>query len=377
MKVAIIHEMCVKIGGAEKVVQSFLKLYPDADLYSLILDEDKMEDFFGSRKIITPNISQRIYKLFKNQRFCLPFMSRAIESLDFSSYDLVIASSSGFAHGAITKPETKFIVYSHAPARYLWDYSNEYKKQIGFNEGIKSYFLNKLFLRLRIWDYMSSQRADKILANSENTKNRIKKYHRRNSQVLYPPIEVKRFQKTSLSLSLQGEKNKKNENYYIIISALTAFKRLDIAISGFNKLPNQNLVIIGKWEQSEELLWLVRGKNISFVWAQYWDDLVSFVQNSQGLIFPGEEDFGIVPVEVLAAGKPVFAFAKWGLLETVSAGITGEFFHDSEGSDFSSQFQEFNKNNLDGKYKSWACRNSAEKFSEANFLKKLTEIVWS
>lgn len=378
MKIAIVHEMCVKIWGAEKVVQSFLKQYPDADLYALMHDTDKMGDFFWGRKINTPAVTQRIYKLFKNQRLCLPFMPRAIESLDFSDYDVVIASSSWFAHGAITKPETKFIVYSHAPARYLWDFTNEYKKQIGFNEGIKSYFLNKLFLRLRIWDFMAGQRADTTLANSGNTQNRITKYHRKTSVVLYPPIETSRFQKAlkENELSNRSILDYKTKDYYIVISALTGFKRIDLAIAGFNEMPDKNLIIIWAWDLSIELKSQVNWGNIELVWPQYGDDLVFLVQNSMWLIFPGEEDFWMVPVEVLSAWRPVFALAKGWLLETVQPWVTWEFFSDTEGSDFVEKFKLFDKNNIENKYTSDNCVKSAEKFSEENFLKTLKDIVW-
>lgn len=374
MKIAILHEMCVKIGGAEKVVQALLWAYPEADLFTLILDTKRMGTFFGERQITTPGITQRIYSIFKNQRLCLPFMARGVESLDFSQYDVVIASSSGFAHGAITKPDTKFIVYSHAPARYLWDFTNEYKKQIGMQSGMKSYFLNKLFLQLRQWDYMAAQRADIILANSVNTKKRIQKYHRRESQVLYPPIEVARFQKADVSQSELLAPIVK-QNYYIIISALTGFKRIDVAIEWFNQMPDKKLFIIGAGEHREALENQVQWENIQFLWAMYGDDLVELVQNSSGLVFPGEEDFGMVPVEVLAAGKPIFALGKGGLLETVIAGKTWEFFQATQGTDFVEQFEIFDTQNTAGKYTKQACQKSSEAFSEENFLKQLQEII--
>ena len=153
MKIAILHEMLIKFGWAEKVIEDFLKIYPEADLFTLIYDEKKMWKFFPKQKIhpqVFTLFTQKIYNLFKKQRLCLTHMSKAVESLDFSWYDVVLCSSSWFAHGAITKPSTKFIVYYHSPARYLWDWTNEYKKDIWFNSWIKWYFLNSLFLKLRI-----------------------------------------------------------------------------------------------------------------------------------------------------------------------------------------------------------------------------------
>lgn len=385
MKVAILHEMLVKFWWAEKVVQTFSKMYPNADIFTLIYDENKMSEFFPGKKIITPKITQRIFKLFKNQRLCLPFMARWVESLDFSKYDLVICSSSGFAHGAITKPECKFVVYCHAPARYMWDWTNEYKAELWvgktFKWNILWFFLNRLFLKMRIWDVMASKRSDITFANSSNTQSRITKYHRKESIVLYPPIETTRFQKQlseDLEFHLEDLWVEKWE-YYIIISALTEFKRLDVAIKWFKKLPDSKLVIIWDWsnDYKQELVNLKweDNDNIYFVWPQYWDDLVNIVQNSLGLIFPGEEDFWMVPVEALAAWKPVFALSKWGLLETVTAWITWEFFDDVEWSDFVEKFALFNKNNADWKYDPIDCIRKAEEFSEESFMQKFSHSI--
>lgn len=223
-------------------------------------------------------------------------MAKSTEKLNFSEYDLVLISSSWFAHGIITWDKTKQITYSHSPARYMWDWTNEYKKDIWFTSWIKSVILNYLFLKLRQWDYNSSSRSDIIIANSENTRSRITKYHRKKSLLLFPPVETKRFQK---------ELNQKAEfkDYYIIISALSEFKRLDVAIEAFNKMPDKNLIIVWKWEHKNKLEALIKNKNIKLIWARYWDDLVSLVQNSNWMIFPWEEDFWIVPIEVMAAWK--------------------------------------------------------------------------
>ena len=378
MKIAILHEMLVKFWGAEKVVQTFQKMYPEADLFTLIYDEKKMGEFFPPEKITVAKSTQRIFKIFKNQRFCLPYMSSSVESLDFSEYDMVICSSSWFAHWAITKPECKFVVYYHAPARYMWDWTNEYKKEIWADKWIKWYILNKLFLKLRIWDYIASKRSDISLANSSNTRSRITKYFRKDSSVLYPPIETKRFQKeidnNSILNSFSLQEKEVPAEYYIIISALTEFKRLDIAIKWFNQLTSKLLIIWAgdyKWELEK----LVSSDNIIFAWPQYWDDLVSLVQNSLGLIFPWEEDFWMVPVEALAAWKPVFALSKWWLLETNTAWITWEFFNDVEWEDFVEKFNIFHKNNLSWKYKPEDCIKKAEEFSEESFERKFRELI--
>ena len=374
MKIAILHEMLIKLGWAEKVVENWVKAFPEADIFTLIYDEEKVWNIFPKQNInkqVFSLKSQKIYSIFKKQRFCLPFMANSVESLDLSEYDIVLCSSSWFAHWAITKPETLFITYYHSPARYLWDWTNEYKRDLWLNKWIKKITLkpliNKIFLNLRKWDYIASNRVDISLANSKNTQKRIKKYYKKQTEILYPPVETQRFQK---------ELNIKNKywEYYIIISALSEFKKIDIAIEWFNNL-RQKLIIIWKWDYQKHLESLIKKDNISFVWAKYWDELVSLVQNSKWLIFPWEEDFWIVPIEVMAAWKPIFAY-NWGWLkETVIKWVTWEFFDDKYWKDFVEKFEKFDKNNKSWKYKKQDCVNQAIKFDEKNHKDKLEKII--
>ena len=377
MKVAILHEMLIKLGGAEKVVENFMKLFPDATIFTLIYDEKKCGKVFPREKI-SPQVwkskTQKRYNLFKKQRFCLALMAISVENFDFSEYDLVICSSSWFAHWAITKPETKFVVYCHSPARYMWDWTNEYKRDLGLNSWWKKYFLKpfieRTFYKNRQWDLMASSRADLIIANSKNTNNRIKKYYRRESKILYPPVETQRFAKIL-------EKNnfeRPFEKYYIIISALTEFKKIEIAISWFNKL-EENLLIIWAGDFRENLEKLTKKENIKFAWAKYDDELVFLVQNSSGLIFPWEEDFGIVPIEVMSAWKPVFAYKGWWLLETNIEWVTWSFFEDKSWKDFIEKFEIFHKNNLKNIYTRENCINQAKNFSQEIFEKNFLELI--
>ena len=377
MKVAILHEMLIKLGGAEKVVENFMKLFPDATIFTLIYDEKKCGKVFPREKI-SPQVwkskTQKRYNLFKKQRFCLALMAISVENFDFSEYDLVICSSSWFAHWAITKPETKFVVYCHSPARYMWDWTNEYKRDLGLNFLWKKYFLKpfieRTFYKNRQWDLMASSRADLIIANSKNTSNRIKKYYKRESKILYPPVETQRFAKIL-------EKNnfeKPFEKYYIIISALTEFKKIEIAISWFNEL-EENLLIIWAGDFREDLEKLTKKENIKFVWAKYDDELVFLVQNSSGLIFPWEEDFGIVPIEVMSAWKPVFAYKGWWLLETNIEWVTWSFFEDKNWKDFIEKFEIFHKNNLKNIYTRENCINQAKNFSQEIFEKNFLELI--
>ena len=364
MKVAILHEMLVKKWWAEKVVEKMMRIFPDATIYTLIYDEKKMGDNFPKEKVKVASITQKFFKWTKNQRFCLPFMPLAVESFDFSDYDVVLCSSSWFAHWAITKPETKFIVYYHSPARYLWDWTNEYKKDIWFDKWIKWYILNKLFLNLRKWDFIASKRVDISLANSTNVMRRIEKYYRKDSSLVYPPVETTRF--------MPGEK----WDYYIIISALTEFKKIEVAIEAFNKMSDKKLKIVWDWNYRANLESMKTSKNIEFLWAKYGQELVNLLQNSKWLIFPWEEDFGIVPIEAQASWKAVFAY-KWGwLLETVIEWITWEFFDNKNWSDFVEKFERFDYNIDNSIYNEEKIRNNALRFSEEEFEKKIMEAVY-
>lgn len=401
MKIAIVHEMLIKLWGAEKVVENWMKNYLEADIFTLLYDEKTVGNIFPKTKIhpqVFKSIPQKIYSLTKKQRLCLPFMARTIESFDFSEYDIVLVSSSGFAHWAITKPETKTIVYYHAPARYMWDWTNEYKKDIKAQQWTKWYILNSLFLKLRQWDFIASKRHDITLVNSKTTQERVWKYFRLKSEVLYPPIETERFSaiiekkdkesifwkitewlfesQSSISWVSQSDFFKKlsEKNYYIILSALTEFKRIDIAIKNFPKKEGMHLIVI--WEGNERKnLEEICGENIVFVGAKFGDELVALVQNSLGLIFPGEEDFWIVPIEIMAAGKPVFALKKWGLTESVIAGKTWDFFEKPNGEDFSETFLKFHEKNIWWTYSKKNCKKQAQKFDEKIFEQRIDKIM--
>ncbi len=381
MKVAIIHEMLIKLWWAEKVLKSLIKKYKNADLYTLIYDEKKVWTIFKKEQIhnsVFKLKSQKIYNLTKNQRLSLLFMRKSIESLDFSKYNIVICSSSSFAHWILTKHNTKHIVYYHSPSRYLWDWTNEYKKDIWWNNKIKWFILNYLFKHLREWDYKASKRHDICIANSINTQKRIKKYYKKKSILLYPPVEIDRFKKkinkNVFSTYKKNYKLKWND-YFIIISALTEFKKIEIAIDAFNKIKNEKLFIIWEWNYKNFLLKKVKNKNIVFLWAKYNNDLVSIVQNSKWLIFPGEEDFWIVPIEVLSAWKPVFAFKWWGLKETITEWKTWSFFLNANWDDFINKFKTFNINIKFWKYKENNCIKSTLKYSEKEFIEKFNSII--
>lgn len=371
MKIAILHDLLVKLWWAEKVLEKIMKMYPNAEVFTLIYDKKKVAKVFPKEKIKhIPKITQNIYDLTKNQRLCLLFMSRAIESIDLSDYDVVIALNSAFVHWAITKPETKFIVYYHSPTRYLWDWTNEYKKDIWWNKWLKWLILNSIFKNIRIWDYIASKRHNITLANSFNVKKRIKKYYGLEAEVIYPNVETKRFDKEIL-----WEYKKPFKNYHIIISTLAKYKNIEMTVNNFNKMPEKNLVIVWSWAQKEYLQSIAK-ENIYFSWFVSDEELIFLLKNSDWLIFSWEEDFWITPIEAFWAWKPVFAYRWWWLEETMIEWITWDFFDFLDWRDFIKKFlaydEKIKKNNFDENN----IKEIASKYDEDIFEKKIREVVW-
>jgi len=311
VKVAIVHDFLTKIGGAEKVTQSLSEIFPVAPIYTLLYD-CKVDDWFPRKKIIVSYL-QRWYKTFGvPQKFLLPWMALAIESFDFTGYDLVVSSNNSFAGGVITPPHTVHISYCHSPTRYLWDAFHNYVEEQNLGR-LSKWLLQGLLHNLRIWDKLSSGRVTQYIANSQYVKNRIQKYYRKDAVVIYPPVDVEKIQPKT-----------EHAEYFLVVSRLTPYKRIDLAIEACNDL-RLPLIIIGEGEDMARLKKLA-GFRVEFLGWQSEQSKIEYLRNARALIFPGEEDFGIVPVEAMAAGKPVIAYRKGGTLETVMDGKTGIFF---------------------------------------------------
>ncbi len=356
MKIALVHELLVKLGGAERVLKVLSDEFPEAPLYTLLHNAKKTEEWFGGKKI-HPSMLQSAYHLVGNHRIFLPWMSKAIEQFDFRHFDVVVSSSSAFAHGIKTGPKTKHICYCHSPMRYAWDFTHEYTKNYS---PLMRFLAAKTLHKIRQWDFEAANRPDVLLANSKHVQKRIQKYWRRDSEVVYPPVDVKRFTATG-----------KHEDYFLIISALTPFKNIELAIRTFNKI-NRKLVIIGDGAQRD---WLqsIAEDNIEFLGRK--DDHVvrDYLEHCRALIFPGEEDFGIVPVEAMAAGKPVLAYGKGGVLESVQAGVSGEFFMEPTPQSLEDGLARLMAN--EPRYDPKTIRTIAEKFDSSVFTKKIKLVV--
>ncbi|MEI8143685.1 MAG: glycosyltransferase [Candidatus Berkelbacteria bacterium] len=352
MKIALVHDFLNKPGGAEKVLLALAKMYPEAPIYTLVYDPAYTSKDFPHRKIIASSLQNYPEFIRKRLKFLLPKMSSAIEEFDFTAYDAVISSSNSFAHGIITTPKTFHLCYCHSPMRYAWDWSNEYLAENNVNYGLIGFVVRSMIAKIRQWDRIVADRVDAYVANSINVAGRIKKYYRLDSTVVYPPVETE-----------QIAPQKKNLGYYMISSRLEPYKKVDLAVKVFNKngLP---LWIVGDGSQLE-FLRSVAKDNIKFLGWQKPSSVFGYLSTAKAFVFPGEDDFGIAPVEALAAGLPVIAHNKGGVRETVKEGKTGFFFDEQTVESMSEAVDKLEANYT--KIDKNLCRESANQFSTENF----------
>ena len=363
MKVAIVHDWLVNYGGAERVVEAMLSIYPDADIYTLVYDEKKMGGIFPSAKVHT-SFLQKVPKATKLYTKFLAFMPRAFESFDLTGYDLVLCSSSSCAKGVITSPDTQHVAYIHTPMRYAWDQFYSYRKSSG---RLTRFFMDKWIPNIRLWDYVSSQRIDTLIANSAYIARRIKKCWNREAEVIYPPVDTDR-------LSPNG---KESEDFFVVFSRFVPYKRIDLAISACAEL-KKPLVVIGAGSQEKELKTLASrysGANITFTGRISDEEVKDYLQRCKALIFCAEEDFGIIPVEAQACGRPVIAFGKGGALETVIEGKTGTFFAEQSVPSLKAAIAKFEDLEKSSAFDAEEIAEHAKTFSTSRFCAQLKECI--
>ncbi|MDZ7798319.1 MAG: glycosyltransferase [Patescibacteria group bacterium] len=315
MKVALIHEHLAQDGGAEKVLKVFQEIYPKAPTYTLVYDKKKANKVFRNKDIRTSFI-QKFPLGIRKYKWFLMFMPSAVESYDLTEYDLILSSSSAFSKGVITLPKTAHICYCHSPTRYLWSDTHSYVQELSYNRLIKK-ILPFYLTKLRLWDFSAAQRVDQFIANSKCVEKRINKYYRRSSKIIYPPVETKEFYISD-----------KIGNYYLTGGRLVAYKRFDITVRAFSRL-GIPLKVFGVGPEMEKLKEMAKD-NVEFLGKVSEEELKKLYSQSIAFIHPQEEDFGITPIESMASGRPVIAYAAGGALETVKAGETGDFFEDQE-----------------------------------------------
>lgn len=310
MKVAIVHEWLTVYGGSERVVEEIHKLFPEAPIYALVYDKDNMPERFKQYDIRTTFVQKMPFAKKKYPNY-LPLMPRAFEALDLTEYDLVLSSSTACAKGVITRSDAIHICYCHTPMRYAWEFYYEYTREMNkFKRFIIGFFMHKI----RMWDRLAADRVDYFIANSNYIKGRIGKYYRRESKVIFPPVNTHLYH------------IEKKEDFYLIVSRMVTYKRVDLAVDAFNEL-RLPLIIIGGGPEEKKLKAKAKS-NIQFLGRLTDEEIVSYYARSKAFIFPGEEDFGITPIEAQAAGTPVIAYGRGGALDTVIDGQTGILFHE-------------------------------------------------
>lgn len=308
LKVALVHYWLVGMRGGERVMEALCEVFPQADIFTLVADPDKLSPTIRAHKITT-SFLQKIGGA-KHYQKMLPLMPFALEAFDLTPYDLVISSESGPAKAIVTRTDAVHICYCHSPMRYIWDLHSQYKADSGRVTRLAMALTAPL---LRTWDVTTAARVDHFIANSAYVAKRIKKFYRRSASVIYPPVDISRF-----AICKDGP-----QDYYICAGQITPYKRIDLAIEACNQL-KVPLLVIGAGNTKK--LRKIAGPTIRFLGAVDDQTMAHHIARCRALIFPGVEDFGIVPLEVMACGRPVIAFAQGGALETVIDGETGVLF---------------------------------------------------
>ena len=364
LKVALVQDWLTELGGAEKVFSTLMALFPEADVFSLTshpsvinklgINPDKHKDSF----IAALPFGRTKYRNY------LPLFPKAIESFDLSEYDLVISSSYAVAKGVLTNNNQLQICYCHSPMRYAWDLHHQYLHETNLNGlGFKSWYVQHILHKLRIWDVVSANRVDHFIANSNYIKKRIQKVYRRDAEVIFPPVDTERF-------VLKEDK----EDFYFTASRLVPYKKIDLIVKAFSQIPDKKLMVAGTGPDFHKIKASVtKTSNIKMLGFISDEEMISYMQKAKAFVFAADEDFGIIPVEAQACGTPVIALGRGGTKETVIDGKTGVHFYEQTEKALIGAIQKF-ENNMDS-FDPKIIRQNAERFSKKRFSKELEEFV--
>ena len=376
MKVALIHDHLAQDGGAEKVLKIFADMFVEAPIFTLLYEKSNADKYYKGRQIET-SIIQKLPGGVKHYQWYLTFMPMAVEFFDLSKYDVVLSDTSSFAKGVITRPETLHICYCHTPTRYLWSDTHQYINELKYNKWLKK-IISLVLNRLRMWDRLAADRVDLFIANSRTVQERIQKYYRRESTVIYPPVETEKFSVAAM------DPFKRADQYFLIGCRLAPYKRVDVVIEAIKTLQAANnslpyrLVIFGDGVDMKRLQ-KIAGEcpAIEFIGRVSEEEKAELYKNCLAFINPQEEDFGITPVESMAAGRPVLAYRKGGVRETVIENETGLFFNEQTPTAIKEVIEKFYNETANGtlKWDTNAIRAHAQKFSVENFTKQINEFI--
>ena len=365
-RVALVHDWLNQVGGAENVLEELVSLFPSAPVYTSFYAPDQMPPAYGRWDIRTTYM-QKLPGIAANHQRYMPLYPSAFRSLDLSAFDLVISNKSGFCHAVRTHSGDQravHVCYCLTPTRFIWLY-DQYRARDQITGGVDM-LVRPSLAPLRRWDYAAAQRVDHFIAISSAIQTRIQKYYRRDSVVIHPPVDTDYF--TPAPSTASGDDG--DGDYYLIVSRLIPYKRIDLAVQAFRQLPGERLLIVGDGRDRQSLEEQAP-PNVTFLGRQSRERVRELLRGCKAFIFPGLEDFGIAPVEALGTGRPVIAFGEGGALDTVAPGVTGELFDEQTAERLTAVLANFDP----AFYDAAACRAQAEKFSVETFRHRLLDFL--
>lgn len=360
MKVAIVHYWLVNMRGGEKVLEALLDLFPEADIYTHVYLPQAVSEKIRSHRVFTTRISRLPFAAKFYQKY-MPLMPDALKELDLSDYDLIISSESGPAKGVVPNPDAFHLCYCHSPMRYLWDMYHEYFRTAS---GFVRFFMKKLVPSLRLWDVMSANLVDCFVANSHYVAKRINRYYNRPAEIVYPPVAIEKFSAV--------QRNPKD--YYLFFGQLVGYKRADLALEACVR-SGRKLVVVGEGGSAKERRKYEASGLVTFAGRVGHRQLEEYLAGARALLFPGVEDFGIIPVEANAAGCPVIAYRKGGALDSIKEGVTGIFFDQQTADSLIGAMEQFEALPLATFADRSQFARHVEQFSQAAFAAKIQKLV--
>lgn len=355
-RVAIVHYWLVTMRGGEKVLEELCRLYPQADIFTLVADRDKLSPFLRERTIYT-SFLQRFPGAKKHYQKLLPLMPFALEHFDLNAYDIVLSSESGPAKGVVVRPDALHICYCHSPMRYIWDHYHVYRRDMS---ALGRVAMSIAAPFLRVWDVTTSARVDVFVANSAHVARRIKRVYGRAAEVVHPPVAVDDF-------SIAADRG----DFYLCAGQLVSYKRIDLAVRAFTGT-SRRLLVIGEGAQMADLK-RIAGPNVEFLGYQPFAVLKDHLARCRALVFPGEEDFGILPVEAMASGRPVIAFDGGGARETVADPAVGIRFAQQDVASLRDALDRFEER--ENEFDPLAIRASTARYAPNAFRDRMRSLV--
>jgi glycosyltransferase involved in cell wall biosynthesis len=359
--VGLVHDWLPVYAGAERVLEQMIQVFPGSSLYSLIDFVPDEQRGFLEGKSVQSSFIQHLPFARRAYRYYLPLAPLAVEQFDLSDHDVVVSSSYAVAKGALTRSDQLHVSYVHTPIRYAWDLYHQYLEQGGVGRRVRNLLARPILHYMRLYDVSTAPRVDVYVANSKHVARRIWKRYRRRAYVIYPPVDIDRF-------SLQRDK----QDYYLTMSRLVSYKRMDLVVQAFNEMPDKKLYVIGDGPQRNRLERLA-GPNVDVLGYQPDEAVAHYMENAKAFVFAAEEDFGIVPVEAQACGTPVIAYGRGGATETVRPEQTGVLFPEQSAASIREAVDEFER--LRPRLNPEEIRRHAEQFDEASFCAAFSRLI--